>query len=190
MATLQSTTISGYPAWTSANYNRVINRGNPGSGSPLLLDTFDTVHYYWATNASSIALSTQIVEDAVYQVHYMTYSTGANVDVMIHPNYTDYGGAFSNYYWGSPGSPTIFDQTYSAFYFDHYSGGSGNQPCGTFTCFTHRAKKQVIYYGGDTASVSVGTGRWNDSTTQWSYIGSLTNLPTSVEIKVFIRRIG
>ncbi len=190
MATLQATTVQGNAVWTGANYNRVVNRGNPGSGSPLLLSDFGTMHYYYITNANSIVISTQVVENAVYEVHYMTYSTGANQDPKLTPNYTDYGSAFANYYWGSPGTPTVFDQTSNGFYFDHYGGGEGLQPCGTFTIFTHRAKKQCMYYGGDTASVAVGTGRWNDSTTVWSYVGTLSGLATAAELKVFVRRIG
>jgi hypothetical protein len=190
MASLQTTTILGNPVWTTGNYNRVINRGNPGSGSPLLLSDFGTVHYYYATNTASLVVSTQLVENAVYELHYMTYSTGANQDPRLIPNYTTYGGQFSNYYWGSPGSPTVFDQNSPDFYFDHYGGGEGVNPCGTFTLFTHRAKKQCMYYGGDSASVCVGTGRWNNSTTQWLHAGTFQGIATAAELKIFIRRIG
>jgi hypothetical protein len=190
MATLQQTTINGNSLWTTSNYNRFINRGNPGSSSPLTLSSFGDVHYYWINNSGTIDISTTMVENSVYEVHYHMFNSGSNCDPIINPNYTSYGGEFTGYYYGSPGLPTYFIQTLSGFYFDHLAGVEGSNPCGTFILFNQRSKKNVIYYGGDTSSVCYGTCRWNNNTTQWLNVGRLTGIPTATELKVFVRRIG
>jgi len=195
MAQLQNTTINGNTAYHSGNYNRIISRGNPGSASPLLLTSLYETHYYFGSGLSSIELSTTMVENSVYEIHYVTSATASpNIDIYLMPNYSSYGGEVSVIYWASmpTASPSFitFNQTQPYFYFDHQNGASGTDPCGTYTILNTRAKKQVLYRGGDTNSVCYGTGRWNNSTTQWSNVGTLAGLQSSSDLKVYVRRIG
>ena len=183
-------TVNSNLIWHAGNYNRVIARGNPGSATPLLLSSFGEIHYYLGTNTATIDISTTMVENSVYEVNYFTTSTGSNSDPIILPNYTSYSGEFSCFYWGSP-TFTVFDQpSLSGFYFDHYGGGVGANPCGTFLCFNQRNRKQCNYYGGDTGSVALGTGRWNNTTTQWTNVGRFQGIQPSTELRIYVRRVG
>jgi hypothetical protein len=186
---LSNTTVGGNTSfYTNDEIGKVIDRGNPGSGSPLLLSDYGVVHYYYANGVSDIQLSTTMVEDAVYELYYMTTTSGNNIDIIIYPNYTTYGGQFTMKYWGSP---NFFDfaQTQSFFYFDHLAGGTGNTPCGRFLIYNMRNLKQVQYRGGDTTSVNIGTGRWNNNSTQWVNVGTLVGLQGG-NVRVTLRRIA
>lgn len=191
---LSGTTILGNTALHAGNYANVVNRGNPGSGSTLLLDKIDGAHLYNATNVSNIDISTTMVEDAVYEVQYGTTSSGANIDIILYPNFTTYSSQFTMKYWASmpTASPSWFDfsQTNSFFYFDHQNGGSGTNPKGKWTIHNVRARKNVIYHGGDDNSVCFGTGRWNNNSTQWSNVGTILGLQSAGEIWVMVRRIA
>ena len=70
MATLQASTISGNTMWHTGNHGRVISRGDPGSGAPLLLNKVGEVHFYTKNGGTFIDISTQIVEDAMYEMYY------------------------------------------------------------------------------------------------------------------------
>lgn len=195
MANLQSTTVGGYTAYHSGNYNRVISRGNPGQGSPLALTSLNEVHYYYASGVSTIDISTTMVENAIYELQYVTSGSGSNIDIYLMPNHTSYSGQFYDTYWGSmpTASPSWNQWTRQQsgyFYFDHQNGSAGTTPCGTYTIFNVRDKKQVLYQGGDTNSVCYGTGRWENNTTQWSNVGTLGGLQSATDVKVYVRRIG
>lgn len=189
MANLQSSTISGNTMWHTGNHGRTINRGNPGSGSPLLLSKLGEVHHYSANSVTTIDISTEMVEDSMYELYYTwTDQSGTNCDPNILPNYTTYGSQFTGFYWGSPGF-AVFNQTLSSFYTDHYAGGVGNLAVGRYILFNRRGHKQIIYQGGDTESVCQGAVRWNNNTTQWQYVGRMSGYPSG-NIKVWVRRIG
>lgn len=194
MAQLQASTVAGNTLWHAGNYGRVISRGNPGSASPLALSLLGEAHYYYATGVNTIEISTTMVENSVYELCYTTTGSGNNIDIVLQPNYTTYASAITEVYWGSmpSASPSRYEfvQTQSQFYFDHQNGGAGNTPCGRFYIFNFRAKKQVLYHGGDTNSVCFGSARWNDSTTQWSNVGTLAGLNASTNVKAYVRRIG
>lgn len=187
--------VNGNNVYYPGNYSStVISRGNPGSGNPLLLEKFNEVHVYSADGVNSIQIATTMVQNAVYIVHYVATSSGDNCDPVILPNYTSYSGQFSSFYYGSPqdasGNPAIFNQpSNSGFYFDHYGGGLGNTPCGTFILFNFSQKKHAIYHGGDTSSHAYGTCRWNNNTTTWTDIGTLQGI-SAMSVRVHVRRVG
>lgn len=186
--------IGGSTAYHPGNYNSVINRGNPGAGSTLLLARFDEVHVYSADAVNSIELSTTMIENSIYSVHYTTTSSNPNADPYIAPNFTSYASQFNQFYYGSPqdtaGNPNIFNQPGQPyFYFDHYAGGVGTEPTGTFILFNFRQKKHAIYHGGDTQSHAYGTGRWDNSSTVWTNVGTLGGI-TGMNVRVHVRRIG
>lgn len=194
MAQLQETTVGGSLMLHAGNYGMIIDRGNPGSGSPLLLSSFDVIHYYYGSGISSIDVSTTMVENAVYEVHITTGSSSDNIDLFLQPNYTSYGGEFSCMYWSSEatGAPnkTERNETQSYFYFDHINGVSGNTPVCLWTLFNFRDRKQVMYIGGDTTSIALGTSRWNNSSTQWNTIGTFNGFQGSNDFKLYVRRVG
>jgi hypothetical protein len=140
-----------------------------------------------------------MVENAVYQVSYSLQSSADNVDIVIQPNFTTYASEFRTTYFasyplGAPNPlyppPGFIEQVLSNFYFDHQAGGVGNSPCGTFIIYNYRAKKLVQYYGGDTNSQASGTGRWNNSSTQWVNVGNLTGFTGGTNVRAIVRRIG
>lgn len=185
--------VNGNDVYNSLNYNSVVNRGNPGAGNSLTLSRFDQVHVYSADAVSSIDIATTMVNNAVYALHYTTTSSNDNVDIRLRPNYSEYASEFTGFYYASPqdtaGNPGVINFTTVAFYFDHYGGGIGNTPCGTYILYNFSQRKHVVYHGGDTSSHSFGNIRWNNSTTQWTDIGTLTGF-TGANIRVHIRRIG
>jgi hypothetical protein len=188
MASLQSSTSSGNSIYHSGNTNQIISRGNPGSGTPANLYDFGVTHYYFADGVSSINISSIMLEDAVYELDYTTTNSGANIDIIIQPNYTTYGSQFTAFYWGSPGF-YVFNQTLPQFYFDHYGGVEGTSPSGKFILYNTRNIKYAHYRGGDTASVCMGTCRWNNNSTQWSAVGTLNGL-NSGNVRAYVRRIA
>lgn len=186
-------TVSGNNVWHAGNSNRVIDRGNPGTGSPLLLRELDVAHYYNSPGPiSAIDISTTMVEDAVYEMFYSCNTSGANIDIIIRPNYTEYAGQFRAFYWGTNGANSLlrqFDQTLPYVYFDHQAGVNGVNPCGRFVIHNYRSRKHIQYQGGDTASASIGTCRWNNGD-QWVNIGQLAGLASATDVRVMVRRIG
>jgi hypothetical protein len=186
-------TVGGNAVWHTGNSNRVINRGNPGSGNPLLLSEMDVAHFYNATNISIIDISTTMVEDAVYELYYSANTSANNIDIIIRPNYIDYAGQFQAYYWCTTGANSVlqfFDQTLPYFYFDHQNGSVGTTPSGRFVIYNFRSRKHVQYQGGDTLSAAIGTARWNNGTNQWINIGQLAGLASATDVRVMVRRIG
>ena len=195
MATLSSgTTVAGSTALHANNYGNVLYRGNPGSGNTLLLDVLDGAHFYTATNVSTMSVPTTMVENAVYEVQYGTTTSGSNIDIILFPNFTTYASQFTVKYWSSMPSATPswfeFNQTFSYFYFDHQNGAAGTNPKGKWTIFNFRARKLITYHGGDDNSVTIGTGRWNNSSNQWLNVGDIGGLNSTGEIWVMVRRIG
>ena len=196
MASLVTSTVNANTVWHAGNYGRVIDRGNPGSGTALALTSLDEVHYYSASSISTIDISTTMVENAVYQLSYTTNGTGAtNIDIYLIPNYTSYASEFRSTYWASmpsvsPPRYEFLDQALSYFYYDHQNGSAGTSPSGTFLIYNFRALKQTNYFGGDTNSVCSGTSRWNNTTTQWTNVGTLGGLQTATDVKVWVRRIS
>jgi hypothetical protein len=194
MAQLQESTVGGSLMLHAGNYGRVIDRGNPGSGSPLTLSSFDVIHYYSGSGISSIDVSTVMVENAVYEVHVTTGSSAENIDLFLQPNYTTYGSEFVSMYWSSEatGAPNKVERNEptSFFYFDHFNGVTGNTPVSFWTLFNFRDRKQVMYLGGDTTSIAMGTSRWNNNTTQWQTVGRFNGYQSSNDFKLYVRRVG
>ena len=189
MASLKDSTVAGNAVYHAGNYGRIISRGNPGSATPLSLTAIGETHYYTASGVNSMEISTTMVEDAVYELYYTCSGTNPNIDIVIQPNYTTYASQFAQFYWGSP-TFYIFDQAAQPyFYFDHLAGGVGTNPSGRWILYNSRALKQVQYRGGDTQSTCMGTGRWNNTTTQWLNVGTLVGMQSGTT-HVFVRRIG
>jgi hypothetical protein len=189
--------VAGQTVYNTSNANRRIDRGNPGSGSPLLLSRLDESHLYYGTSITSLAIPTTMVENAVYQLSYSTSGSNPNVDIVIQPNYTTYASQFRTTYFASyPAAPPIYpppgfiEQVLSNFYFDHQAGGTGITPAGNFIIYNYRAVKLVQYFGGDSLSYASGTGRWNNSTDQWLNIGNLTGFTGGTDVFAIVRRIG
>lgn len=169
----------------------VVNRSS--GATPLLLEDFNTVHYYQQDNvprSTGINITTQVVEDAIYDVIWVDASrTGANNDPKIYPNDATYSGQYQSYYIYSPGI-TFTSQSPNAFYFDHYGGGSGQNGCGRYICWTHRSNKKVLYQGGDDASVTIGWCVWRNTGTVWNTIGRLRDNADQADYHIWVRRMG
>jgi hypothetical protein len=185
------TTIDGQEAWHDGNWGNAIYRGNPGAGNPLYLTKYEESHHYVGINTITLQISTRMAENAVYEVVYGTNVTGGNnIDIFLYPNNTTYGNVIRTRYWCSPGVQQR-DNTFGYFWFDHYAGGAGAWPKGKILIFNVRAEKRVMYHGGDTASVCIGGGDWNDTGTVWDQVGTLSIYSGNAgRLYATVRRIG
>jgi hypothetical protein len=186
-------TVQGNQVYHPGNSNRVINRGNPGSGSPLLLSELDVSHLYTAASASTIDISTTMLENAVYEMYYSCNTSGANIDITLNPNYTTYASQFQQFYWCTSGATSQLqqlDQVNSFFYFDHQNGATGANPCGKWVIHNFGTRKHVNYQGGDTLSAAIGRGTWNNGSDLWVNVGTLGGLQSATDVRVIVRRIG
>ena len=196
----------------------LINRGNPGQSEPLLLDTFNTIHYYNFTGVEgstleSFDISTTMVEGGVYEVKFnCSGSTGPNNDMILYPNFVAYTGStfytsYQNILSPAPTGPfTIqYEQSNnSGYYFDLVGGSSGFDPVGKITIFNNTNAKKVKVEVGDTVSVCTGSGYWltenydptsmitppYDTTTIWENVGLLNFGATSfTNWNIWVKRL-
>lgn len=154
----------------------IINRGNPTSSSPLLLEDFNTIHYYEYNNSdddlTNFDISTLMMENAIYEIKFnCSGSTENNNDMFLRPNHGDYN---SSYFY------TLFQSSFNleseevtgvkyknstdseGFYVDFYDGYSGFDPVGKITIYNRRNCKKVFFEAGDTSSSTTGSGYWLD----------------------------
>jgi hypothetical protein len=176
--------------YNSRNGITVVDRGNPGASSPLLLDDFNTIHYYNYTDSGSpldlFEISTIMLENAVYEVKFnCSGSSDSNNDLLLTPNSGDYNSSwfysvFTNNFDYDGLSALKYASTSNpeGFYFDFYAGSFGYDPVGKITIFNRRSNKKVTVEVGDTASVTSGSGYWlNNSGTAEDYAPSAVTPP-------------
>lgn len=174
--------INYYNLRNSGGNTTIINRGNPVSSSPpLLLEDFNTIHYYEYENNSGNSLtnfyiSTLMIENAIYEIRFnCSGSTESNNDMFFTPNHGDYN---SSYFY------TLFQTSFNleteevtavkyknstnsdGFYFDFYDGYSGFDPVGKITIYNRRNCKKVLFNAGDTSSSTTGSGYWLDDSVE------------------------
>ena len=208
---------------TGYNYNMVYNssnsevartpnliyRANPGSGSPLLLSSFNTVHYYTGSG-TTFAISTGMVVNGVYEVKFNCFgSTAANDDLLLTPNVSVSG---SNIFYTTYQSVTTVPALqYSAssnsggFTFDFVGGALGRDPVGKITIYNNTNAKKIRIEAGDTTSVVTGTGYWLTSAytpsittpppyntaTAWTSVGSLSfGTQSFTSWVIWVTRVG
>lgn len=170
-----------------------INRGNPGKNNTLLLDSFNTTHFYSISSPTGfIDISTTMVENAVYEVSFnLSSASASNDDMYLYPNSTGYGGStFYTVYQQTSATPSLQYTTNVASYFsfDFVSGSIGWDPLGKITIYNTRNAKKIIFTGGDTTAPVHGQGIWTNNTgftstsvtapvydvsTVWSTVGRL-----------------
>ena len=148
----------------------VINRGNPSSDNTLLLDDFNTIHYYTYTGGemSDFSIPTLMVENAVYEVYFnCSGSIGSNNDMRLCP-YGSYSSYFYTHYQTSEDNETqtvIYRSSNenAGFFFDFFRGSKGFDPVGKITIYNDRRCKKMRVEAGDSSSNVAGTGYWLDS---------------------------
>jgi hypothetical protein len=188
-----------------------INRGNPGKNNTLLLDSFNTTHFY-SINASTgfIDISTTMLENAVYEVCFnLSSCSAANNDMALFPNSTTtFGG--STFYTAYQQTSSVPALQYTTnvnpyFMFDFVNGSIGWDPVGKITIYNNRSAKKIVFTGGDTTAPVHGQGYWTnntgftstsgtapvyDTTTVWSTVGRLQfGSPLSSNWNVWVKRI-
>jgi len=221
--TVTPSTYSAPVAWSAGNPalivgyqgtsgDHVIERGNPGQASPLVLSSMNTVHHY--TNASATTfmdISTTMLEDAVYELYFSVKGTStANNDIVLYPNYNAGYGASAFYVsvqqFTTPGNNLIYGSgNANGFYFDLVGGYLGWDPVGKITIFNNRSAKKVTYQASDTTGVGHGSGYWTagagfsatsasnmvfNTATIWSNVGRLTFGPSYSSWNIWVRRIA
>ncbi len=188
-----------------------VNRGNPGRNNTLLLDSFNTTHFY-SINASTgfIDISTTMLENAVYEVCFnLSSSSSANNDMTFYPNSTTtFGGStFYTAYQQTSSVPALQYTTNVGpyFMFDMVNGSVGWDPVGKITIYNNRSCKKIVFTGGDTTAPVNGQGYWTnntgftstsgtapvyDTTTVWSTVGRLQfGSPLFSNWNVWVKRI-
>lgn len=192
----------------------IIERGNPGMGSPLELSSFDVVHHYNVNElTNSIDISTGMVENGVYEVLFnVSGANSTNNDMRLYPNYDQSLGAstFYNVYQNSNGVPAInySAENANAFYNNYVSVASyGWDPVGKLTIYNQTAAKKVRYESGDSTAIITGGGYWTNgsgytfnnavseivynTTTVWENVGTLTfGTPSFVDWNIWVKRIA
>ena len=194
-----------------AHIPNIINRVNPGSGTPLLLDNFNTIHYYNGTALSSFDISTQMVNDGVYEIKIScSGSSTPNNDFTILPNYGTYSGTVNFYtvYQNITGSPPglgyLAGNNAGGFSVDMVGGSFGFDPVITFKIFNNQYAKKIQYQISDTTCAGTGSGYWltsafaansgsapsYDNTNVWHDIGRITFGRTFAHWNIWVKRIG
>jgi hypothetical protein len=166
----------------------LIDRGNPALEDTLLLDDFNSVHYYHYTGTPifGFPIPTLMAENAVYEVHFKcTGGTESNNDMRLVPTSDD--PVASRYYTFYKTSSTNIQRTVifqhsnemNGFLFDFYPGERGYDPVGKITIYNDRACKKIQVEGGDTSSTVYGKGYWLNDTLEsedYSYLSQTTPL--------------
>ena len=190
------------------NSNPQIQR-NFGQGNELLLSDFNTVHYYSYSGgpAQNFDISTNMVENAVYEVTFnMSSSSASNNDIAFYPNYIGGSNLYTNYIQRADSGGYLGNYANgSGFIFDLTAGSNGFDPVGKFTIFNNRNSKKIRSEIGDTFTSSTGCGYWltGDTTptsgtplsynteTQWTTVGRISISPASFTNAVAtVRRIA
>ena len=188
----------------------IVNRGNPGSGSSLLLDTFNTVHYYTGSGGT-FSIPTLMVANGVYEVKFNCYGSSApNDDLLFSPNFGIYAGTVNFYsvYQNIGDASAIVRATSNnsnGFFFDLVGGSSGSDPVGKITIYNNKNAKKIRIEAGDTAAVTTGSGFWliddflpasldpppYDTVNTWNNVGNLTfSNQTFSNWNIWVSRIG
>ena len=208
-----------YNLWNKLGGITVINRGNPGSSNPLLLDDFNTIHYYEynGSDLTNFDISTLMLENAVYEIKFnCSGSSDNNNDMFLIPNHGDYNSSY--FYNIFQNSFNIEENTASikyksssnsgGFYFDFFDGGNGFDPVGKITIYNRRNCKKILVEASDTAGSTIGSGYWLDNSTEsesynldsdapsynttdiWSSVGTLTFTDSSfTDWTVYVSRV-
>jgi len=186
----------------------IVQRGNPGMGSPLELSSFDIVHHYTsAENTNSIDISTTMVENGVYELFFNV--NGGNNTMRLYPNYNQSLSAttFYNVYQNSNEDPAInySAENANAFYNNYVTVASyGWDPVGKITIYNQTTGKKVRYESGDTTAIITGGGYWTNGSgfsfdslsninyntnTIWKNVGTLT-FNNSANWNIWVKRIA
>lgn len=198
----------------------VINRGNPTSSNPLLLDDFNTIHYYQynGSNLTNFDISTLMVENAVYEIRFnCSGSSDSNNDMFLTPNHGDYNSSY--FYTIFQNSFNIDENTASikyksatdsqGFYLDFFDGENGFDPVGKITIYNRRNCKKILVEASDTAGSSISSGYWLDDSVEsdsynqdsgapsynttdiWSSVGTLSFTDSSfTDWTIYVSRVG
>lgn len=188
----------------------IIQRGNPGMGSPLELSSLNIVHHYTSTETTnSIDISTSMVENGVYEVFFSV--NGGNNNMRLYPNYNQSLSAstFYNVYQNSNGVPSIIysAENANAFYNNYVAVASyGWDPVGKITIYNQTSGKKVRYESGDTTAIITGGGYWTNGSgfsfdslsninyntnTIWENVGTLTfGNSNSANWNIWVKRIA
>lgn len=180
----------------------IINRVN--NSSPLLLDDFNTIHYYQyhGSDLTNFEISTLMLENAVYEIKFnCSGSTENNNDMFLTPNHGNYNSSYFYTLFQTSFFLEVEDTTVvkyknstnsDGFYVDFYDGYSGFDPVGKITIYNRRNCKKIIIQAGDTAGSTTGSGYWLDNSIEsesyvpnssapsynttdiWSSVGTLT----------------
>jgi hypothetical protein len=188
----------------------VIDRGNPGQSSPLILSGLNTVHYYSSsTPGAFMDISTGMVENGVYELIFNLKGSSRNNDLTLYPNYNLGFGANTFYTMyqnsGVGGSLQYASINRPGILFDFVGGFNGWDPVGKMTIYNVKAAKKVCMEANDTTGIVHGTGYWTNGAgttfnsasdivfntgTTWLNVGRLSSTATYTNWQVWVKRIA
>ena len=163
--------------------------------SDYMLAVGEEAIYFWDTTKSKELPLHIATNEGVYQmITIAPYQTSSDITLTLNPNNTTYSNAFiySHVGWADGNtSAGGTSNTYSYFYFHHAASGGFNEYFFTtyknskFNIFIQRIVRNSIGGGG----VHIGGSRWNDTTTSWTSLGTLTTSAANGTIIVLVRRL-
>jgi hypothetical protein len=154
----------------------------------------EEVFYAWDTTASLSRPLYIATSDGIYQMIIVApYQTGSDIDTYLNPNNTTYSSAFTRanigYQDGNSGI-SVATATISNFHLHQITAGG----IGVYYLSTYTTSKFCLYIIGGTRYSGGGhieyvRVRWNNTTTAWTSLGTLTTSAANGTVYILIRRL-
>jgi len=147
------------------------------------------VAYISFTSATSVPLNIATSNGTYYEMHVVCSSTsGVLNSVLLNPNNTSYSNAFTYLeYWIGSNSSASDTETWSAFRIG-WSVPTAIVFISNFTTFKN-TKAHDICTGSGVTQIHFDGSLWNDTTTSWTSLGTIT-FPQQTSGYVLVRRLA
>ena len=168
------------------SYSNAVNLSSATSDYSL---SVGQVAYISFTNAMSVPLNIATTNETYYEMNLISSNTsGSNSQVYLNPNNTTYSNAFAYLeYYVLTSSVGTYNPTLSSF------GISWGAPVLTVFISNYTTLKTIrfieIGIGGGLSGDVFGACIWNDTTTSWTSLGTIT-FPQATTGYVLVRRLA
>jgi len=180
--------INVFPPINKNSYTNPVNLSSATSDYSL---SVGQVAYISFTNTTSVPLHIATTNGTYYELNLVYNGTsGSNTPVYLNPNNTTYSNAFTYFqYWvGTPASPGYNVTTISAFWIGESNQGAQSIFISNFTTLK-TIRDFEIDEGSGFYYMRVSANLWNDTTTSWTSLGTVT-FPQATTGYVLVRRLA
>ena len=177
---------SVFPPINNNTYSNAVNLTSATSDYSL---SVGQVAYISFSNATSVPLHIAITNGTYYEMNVVCSSTsGSSTIVYLNPNNTSYSNAFSYWeFWIANSGSGNGLETLSAFRIG-WGVPVSTVFISNYTTFkTVRGLNGEYYWGGN--AVAICASIWNDTTTSWTSLGTIT-FPQATTGYVLVRRLA